>query len=383
MIEDNTNMSTETRPIPSDSRPLRFAVIGIAASIFKAVHRRAMQAEHIDVVAGCDINARDGQEQAASLGCAFFEDYRQMLAETRPDAAVILTAHPLHPSMTIDCLRAGCHVLVEKPMAIDVASADQMIAEADKSERVLAVSFQHRFRPAIESARALIVADEIGPLVRTLSVEPWYRTAHYYRSATWRAKWRSEGGGVLMNQAPHTLDLLCYLAGMPAKVWGWARTRYHAIEVEDTAQAMLEYPNGAPGFLTVNTVEAGVKPRLQIVGEKGALELVGNQMTIYRNTPSTREYMQTSTEMFSSPQTTTETCEYPAGSGHEPVYRDFVAAIREGRSPRADGREGRMSLELANAIVLSSCRGQPVSLPLDRQAYSKLLADLQSGAVKI
>ncbi len=376
-------MSTETRSESADPRPLRFVVIGIAASIFKAVHRRTIQAEEINVVAGCDINVEDGREQAAALGCAFYPDYRQMLAETRPDAAVIVTPHPLHPPMAIDCLRAGCHVLVEKPMAIDVASADQMIAEADRQQRVLAVSFQHRFRPVIERARALIAADALGQLVRTLSVEPWYRTAYYYRTATWRAKWRSEGGGVLMNQAPHTLDLLCYLAGMPAKVWGWVRTRYHAIEVEDTAQAMLEYPNGAPGFLTVSTVEAGVKPRLQIVGERGAIELVGNQMTIYRNTPSSREHMETSADMFGSPQTTAETCEFDPGAGHQPVYRDFVAAIREGRVPRADGRESRRSLELANAIVLSSYRGAPVSLPLDRQAYSKLLTDLQMGAAKI
>ncbi len=105
-------------------------------------------------------------------------------------------------------------------------------------------------------------------------------------------------------------------------------------------------------------------------------------MTIYRNSPSSREHMVTSTEMFGSPQTTSETCDYDPGSGHRPVYRDFVAAIREGRAPRADGRESRMSLELANAIVLSSYRGAPVSLPLDRQAYSKLLADL-TGAVRI
>ncbi len=362
---------------------LRFVVIGVAASIFKAAHRRAIDAEKINVVAACDVDEESGREQAAALGCAFYTDYRQMLAETKPDAAVIVTPHPLHAPMAIDCLRAGVHVLTEKPMAIDVASADRMIEEADRAHRVLAINFQLRFRPVVEKARSLIAAGEIGPLVRTLSVEPWYRTAYYYRTATWRAKWLSEGGGVLMNQAPHTLDLLCYLAGMPSKVWGQVRTRYHAIEVEDTASAMLEYPNGAPGFLTVSTVEAGVKPRLQIVGEKGTLELVGNALTVYRNMPSSREHMTTSTEMFGSPETTVETQEFDPGEAHRPVYHDFVAAICEGRPPRADGREARMSLELANAIVLSSVRGAPVTLPLDRKAFSQLLGDLQTGAVKI
>ena len=239
---------------------LRYVVIGVAASIFPS-HRRAQLAEGVNVVAACDNRAEPGKQRAAEIGCAFYEDYRAMLAETKPDIAIIVTPHPSHPSIAIDCLRAGCHVLVEKPMAIDVASADQMIVEADKSGRTLAINFQHRLRPAVEKARQLVVEGAIGTLVRTLSIEPWFRTAHYYRTADWRAKWTSEGGGVLMNQAPHTLDVLCHLAGLPSKVWGWTRTRYHSIQVEDTAQAMFEYPNGAPGYLTVSTVEVGVAPR--------------------------------------------------------------------------------------------------------------------------
>jgi UDP-N-acetyl-2-amino-2-deoxyglucuronate dehydrogenase len=358
---------------------LRFVVIGVAASIFPT-HRRAQIEAGVNVVAACDIRAEPGRQRAAEIGCAFYEDYRAMLTETRPDVAVIVTPHPLHPSMAIDCLRAGCHVLTEKPMAVDVASADQMIAEADKNQRILAINFQQRFRPVIEKARALIQEGALGPLVRTLSIEPWYRTAYYYRTATWRATWVGEGGGVLMNQAPHTLDLLCYLAGMPRKVWGWTRTRYHAIEVEDTAQAMLEYPNGAPGYLTVSTVEAGVQPRVQIIGEQGALELVGNQLTIHRFAPSTREFMAASTEMFASPQASVETLDLPDTSGgHLAVYRDLTTAIAEGRPPRADGRQGLMSLELANAITLSSHTNQPATLPLDRAAYSELLSSLRAG----
>jgi predicted dehydrogenase len=344
------------------------------------MHRPAQAAEGIYVVAACDINADAGRAQAQEIGCAFYQDYRAMLAEVRPDVAVIVTPHPLHAAMAIDCLRAGSHVLLEKPMAVAVSEADRIIAEAAAAGRILAINFQQRFRPVVERARALIEDGAIGPLVRTLSIEPWYRTAAYYRTATWRATWRGEGGGVLLNQAPHTLDLLSYLAGLPAKVWGWTRTRCHAIEVEDTAQAMLEYPNGAPGYLTVSTVEMGVKPRLQIVGERGTLELSGNALTIHRLTPSSREHLRTSTEMFGSPAIDSETVDVEDNSGGErAVYRDLVAAICDGRPPRADGREGRMSLELANAITLSSHAGQPVTLPLDRAAYDALLADLQAG----
>lgn len=364
----------------TDSSPLRFAVIGAGASIYRFMHRPAQVAEGIHVVAACDVNIAAGQAQAAEIGCAFYEDYRAMLAEVRPDVAVIVTPHPLHETMAIDCLRAGCHVLLEKPMAVAVSQADRIIAEAEAAGRVLAINFQHRFRAVIERARALIEEGAIGPLVRTLSIDPWYRTAYYYRTASWRATWRGEGGGVLLNQAPHGLDLLCHLAGMPVKVWGWTRTRYHAIEVEDTAQAMLEYPNGAPGYLTVSSVEMGVKPSLHIVGERGTLELSGDRLTIHRLTPSSREHLLTSTEMFGAPAVSSEAFVPEEVGGKEAsVYRDLVAAIREGLPPRADGRAGRMSLELANAITLSSHTGGPVSLPLDRAAYDALLADLQAG----
>ena len=364
----------------TDSAALRFAVIGAGASIYRFMHWPAQVAEGIQVVGACDANAETGRPQAEAMGCDFYEDYRTLLADVRPDVVVIATPHPLHAAMAIDCLRAGCHVLLEKPMAVAVSEADRIIAEADAAGRILAINFQQRFRPVVERARALIDDGAIGPLVRTLSIEPWYRTAAYYRTASWRATWRGEGGGVLLNQAPHTLDILCHLAGLPAKVWGWTRTRYHAIEVEDTAQAMLEYPNGAPGYLTVSTVEMGVKPCLQIVGERGTLELSGNALTLHRLTPSSREHLRTSTEMFGTPAVNSETVDLEDTSGGErAVYRDLVAAIRESRPPRADGREGRMSLELANAITLSSHTGQPVTLPLDRAAYDALLADLQTG----
>jgi predicted dehydrogenase len=367
----------------SGINPLTYVVIGAGASVFN-MHRPALQTENVRVIAVCDINEETGRPVAAEFGCPFYADYRQMLAETRSDVAVIMTPHPLHAPMAIDAMRAGRHVLTEKPMAVAVSEADEMIACAQETGRLLAVNFQQRFRPAVERARELVAAGEIGPLVRTVSIEPWYRTAFYYRTAGWRAKWTSEGGGVLLNQAPHTLDILCHLAGLPAKVWGWARTRYHAIEVEDTAQAMFEYPNGAPGYLTVSTVEWGVQPRLQVIGERGALELMGNQLTLRRFTPSLAEFMFTSDRMFATPATTGETNDMPDTSGgHKAVYRDLDAAIREGRQPRANGPEGRMSLELANAIILSSCLRRPVRLPLDRAAYSTLLADLAAGRRKL
>jgi UDP-N-acetyl-2-amino-2-deoxyglucuronate dehydrogenase len=357
---------------------LRYVIVGCAASIVPTHLQALARLPTARIVGMSDINAERGAAHAAEVGCPFFTDHRALLAEQRPDIAVITTPHPFHPPIAKDCFDAGVHVLVEKPMAVEVAEADAMIKAAEAAGRILAVNFQQRFRPTIESVRRLIESGELGALLRVLCVEPWFRTAAYYRTATWRGTWAGEGGGVLMNQAPHTLDLLCHLAGQPSKVWGWTRTVVHAIETEDTAQAMLEYANGASGYLNINTVEAGLQRRLQIVGDRAAIELVGDQLTIHRFTPSLSEYRATSPEMFGMPGVTTEVIEAPGdGGGHLAVYQDLQAAIREGRQPRCDGREGLLSLELASAIILSSYTDRAVTLPLHRAAYSELLASLR------
>jgi predicted dehydrogenase len=269
----------------------------------------------------------------------------------------------------------------KKPLAVSVGDGDTMIAAAEQYGRILAVNFQQRFRPAVERAHQIIADGELGEIMRVLMVEPWYRTAAYYRSAGWRGTWKGEGGGVLMNQGPHPLDLLCHLAGSPTKVWGWARTRAHSIEVEDTAQAMLEFANGAPGYLTISTAEAGLERRLQIVGDKAVLELVENTLTIRRFSPSQSEFRTTSPEMWAAPKITAETLELPGdGGGHLAIYKDLEAAIAEGRRPRCDGREALMSLELANAITLSSQLGTPLTLPIDRAEYGRVLDSLRAGA---
>lgn len=364
---------------PSGPR-LRYAIVGVGG-IIAPNHIRALAAiPEAELVAVADIDPARGEPRAAEIGCAYYRDHHVLLADVRPDVVVITTPHPSHAAIARDSFAAGAHVLVEKPIAVQVSEADAMIQAADGAGRLLAVSFQQRFRPVIEQARALVDSDTIGPLVRALCVEPWYRPAVYYRSARWRGTWQGEGGGVLLNQAPHSLDLLCYLAGTPRRVWGWTRTRVHAIETEDTAQAMLEFDNGAPGYLTMSTAETGLQQRLQVVGENGAFEIIGDTLTVYRWQPGMREHMATATGMFSQPSATTETLHLPGdGGGHLAVHRDLYRAITEGGRPRTDGREALKSLELANAITLSSLSDQAVTLPIDRAAYAALLNDLRAG----
>lgn len=380
MAMDNTSLDTGAL--------LRYAIIGAGAGIANNHLDALAHLPGTQIVGMADVVPTIGTQRAETVGCAFFLDHREMLAAVSPDIVVICTPHPLHPPLALDCFAAGAHVLVEKPIAVEVAEADAMISAAEVAGRVLAVNFQERFRPEVEAARRLIAAGALGDLVRVLCVEPWFRTAAYYRSAAWRGSWSNEGGGVLMNQAPHTLDRLCYLAGEPGTVWGWTRTLRHTIETEDTAQAMLVYPNGAPGYIEVSTVEAGTPPQLQIIGNRMALEFVGQTLTIRRFVPSLAEFSATSPEKFARPEIVEETFQPPAGvppggEGHLAVHRDLREAILTGRKPRCDGRGALASLELANAVTLSSFTGQAVTLPLDRAAYTTLLADLRAGQVKI
>src|SRR5262249_37660618 len=148
-------------------------------------------------------------ERAAELGCPYFADHRDLLEVARPDAVAILTPHPFHAPLALDAFDAGAHVLVEKPMAVQVSEADTMIDAAGRAGRLLAVNLQHRTRAEIRTMHKLIADGRLGQIQRVEMVAAWTRTAAYYKRAGWRGTWRGEGGGVLMNQAPHTLDVLC------------------------------------------------------------------------------------------------------------------------------------------------------------------------------
>ena len=370
-------------PAPSSTHRLRHAIVGIGAGILSAHLPALQQMATLTVVGGSDVNAAVGTARAQELGCPFFTDHRQLLAATKPDVTVILTPHPFHAAISIDALNAGSHVLVEKPMAVQIREADAMIAAAQQNQRLLAINFQQRFRPEVEAARQLIATGRLGEIQRVTQVEPWLRTVAYYKSAGWRGTWQGEGGGVLMNQAPHSLDLLCHLVGMPKRVVAWNRTLRHSIQVEDTSMAMLEWENGALGTLFFSTAEAGPR-RIEIVGTGGILTIhEDGTLRFQRYEPELREHIAHSPERFAAPAIVEEAVPLGHGLGkHTEVYQDFHRAILAGTAVRADGVEGRMSLELANAIIYSSYTGAPVELPLDRAGYAALLAELQAGTRK-
>jgi predicted dehydrogenase len=359
---------------------LRHAVVGVGAGIFGG-HRPALQLPTVEVVGVADVNRAPAEDRAEELGCPAFDDYRTLLAQARPEVVVIMTPHPFHAEIAIAAFEAGCHVLTEKPMGVHVGEADAMIAAAERAGRLLAVSFQFRHRPEVVAARRLISEGRLGELQRAEALAVWTRAERYYSGSPWRGTWKGEGGGVLMNQAPHNLDTLCHLMGMPSRVVGWTRTRLQAIEAEDTAHAIVEWPNGALGSIHISTGEADIGDRVEVLGTGGHLSVGNGRLDLRVIEPDLRQQIRESEILWMTPVSREEPVELPDGQAdHVAVYRDFHSAILHGTPLRSDGQEARMSLELANAITYSSRRGVQVELPQDRGDYAALLEELRQGA---
>lgn len=354
---------------------LRYGVIG--AGVVSELHLDAIAAlDDVELVGVASLNRDAAEARAGEHGGRGFGASEELLSEGL-DVVVVATPHPSHAELTIAAFETGAHVLCEKPVAPEVRDADAMLAAAERAGRLLGVAFQQRFRPVIAAARTLIDDGRLGSLVRASVVDPLYRPNAYYRTADWRGTWKGEGGGVLLNQASHTLDLLCHLAGAPETVRGVAQRRAQPMEAEDTASALLSYAGGAVGAFATSTLEPGVQ-RIELVGDRGRIEIVGDSIAFERFEPSISEHLASATEMFASPARVAETVELQPGRGdHTALHSDFAAAIRAGREPCVSGREALCSLEVANAIVLSTYEERAVSLPVDRDAYAALLADLR------
>jgi predicted dehydrogenase len=343
------------------------------------MHRPAFSLPTTQIVGVTDANAALAEQRAEELGCPAFPDYQAMIQATRPDVVVIMTPHPFHAEIAIAALDAGCHVLCEKPMAVHVGEADAMIAAAARARRLLAVSLQFRHRPEIVAAKRLVEDGRLGALQRVDVLACWTRAARYYRQTPWRGTWSGEGGGVLMNQAPHNLDLACHLAGPPSRVVAWTRTRLQPIQAEDTAHAMLEWPGGALGMIHVSTAEADTGDRIELLGTGGRMTIRPGSLEVELFEPDLKRHVEQTDVLWSSPAAHPLPIDLPPGEAdHAAVYRDLHAAILDGTPLRSDGVQGRLSLELANAITLSSQRGTAVDLPLDRAAYLALLNELRA-----
>jgi len=309
-----------------------------------------------------------------------FSDGEELIRSGLVDAVIIATPHYQHTTLGIAALKQGVHAMVEKPISAHKADAERLIAAHKSNPKVIfAGMFQLRAESRYLKIQKLIQSGELGEVVRiSWIMTDWYRTEAYFASGGWRATWKGEGGGVLLNQCLHNLDVLQWLLGMPARVRGFCQLgRFHQIEVEDNASAYFEYPNGGTGMFVSSTGEAPGTNRLEIAGTRGKLVLERDKLSFTRNEQDMIEFSQTAKVGFARPEVWHVDIPFDnANNPHAILVQNFVNAILDREPLIAPGEQGIYSVELANVILYSSLIGQTVPLPMDSAAYEKKLNQL-------
>lgn len=364
------------------SKEVRLGIIGMG--LMGSGHARSIfggQVPGCRVAAACDPDRRFAPEFP---GLPWFDDVPSLLRAGVLDAVLIATPHYAHTTAGIAALKAGLHVLVEKPISVHKADALRLIAAHRKRRQVFAAMFNQRTDPRYQALRRMVQGGELGKIRRiNWIITDWFRPAAYYKHAGWRATWAGEGGGVLLNQCPHNLDLFQWIFGLPSKVRGFCQFgRYHKIEVEDDVTAYFEYPDGATGVFITSTGEAPGTNRLEVTGERGRLVVEGGKFEFLRNEVPTSEFSRKTKENFQAPPVKITKVAVPAGTGeqHVGILKNFTNAILRGEPLLAPAAEGLHSVELANAIIMSSLEQRTVDLPMPAPRYSKLLTSLQNNS---
>lgn len=378
----------------------RFAVIGIKGAgrgHVGAVHELAKEGR-AQLAAVCDIDdlAAKRAAEAASRGTegapsgppvAAYRRYQDLFSRERLDVVCIATPHYLHAPITLAALEAGAHVICEKPIAIAVSEADRMIAAAGQAGKLLAICHQGRFAASAQTGKRLIGPNaETGELVRVAWLSGGIRTQAYYDSGDWRGTWSEEGGGTLINQKVHDLDRLCWYAGRPAEVQAVTGNFYHQVEpeIETLASAVLRWDNGAQGIVQLSITDGAGLTRQEFHGQKAALVIDGEHgIRLGRYARTIKEHIAGAGGRMERLDVTWE--DVPAGKsereGRHALFSQMLDAIASGGRPLCAGEDGRDALEVVNAVILSSHRKKPVSLPVDRGEYDNLLEELRQRAL--
>ncbi|MDO4458559.1 MAG: Gfo/Idh/MocA family oxidoreductase [Clostridia bacterium] len=341
----------------------------------------------IELTAVCDIkeNRREWCKENCKEGVVIFDDAIKLMESGLVDAVLVAVPHYDHPKYVIEALNHGLHVISEKPAGVYTKQVREMNEAAAKSDKVFAMMFNQRTNCVYRKMHELVHSGELGAIKRVnWIITDWYRTQAYYNSGGWRATWDGEGGGVLLNQCPHNLDLIQWICGMPSKVRAFCHTgKWHDIEVEDDVTAYLEYPNGATGVFVTTTGDAPGTNRFEVTLEKGKLVCENNELKLYRLDVNEREYCFTATEGFVPPSGHWETVETDGENPqHKGIVNAFAAKILHGTPLVAEGYEGINGLTLSNAMHLSSWLDKEVEIPFDEDLFLEKLTELRKTSKK-
>ncbi|MGZ4974681.1 MAG: Gfo/Idh/MocA family protein [Limisphaerales bacterium] len=360
--------------------PVRLGIIGLGnIGSHHAEYLMAGKVNRGKLTAVCDAFG-DKLPKYEQRGLKTFSDPEKFLKSGEIDAVIIATPHYQHTTLGIAALDGGLHVMVEKPISAHKADAERLIAVRKKHPKlVFGGMFQLRTESRYAKIKKLIVDGELGEITRfSWIVTDWFRTEAYYASGGWRATWKGEGGGVLINQCLHQLDILQWLLGMPTRVRSFVQLgRFHNIEVEDNVTGYMEFKNGATGIFVSTTGEAPGSNRFEIVGTMGKIVLENDKLLFTRNEVSMIEQSKNAKLGFQKPDVWK--VEIPITvepAQHAVLMQNFVDAIIDGTPLISPGEEGIHSIELANVLLYSGLINQTIEMPMDSAAYEKKLNEL-------
>lgn len=358
--------------------PVRFALVG--CGVIARTHARALAAMPgaAELVACSDVDHARAEALAHEFGIRAMA-YDDVLADPTIDAVTVCTPSGTHAEVGVPALEAGKHVLVEKPMEITLEACDRLLAAAERSGRTLAVVSQHRFDPASQAVHRAVADGDLGRVVLAECRVPWFRTQEYYDSGDWRGTWALDGGGALMNQGIHTVDLLLWLCGPARTVFGATATAAHdRVEVEDVACATVTFADGALATVLASTAAYPGRPaQLAVHGTRGGAVVEGDRLALLAVDgepdrgqepahPHARQVASGGTRAATdsldarSADDSPSDESYPWGEAHRRQMLDLVEAIRDGRAPLVDGSAGRAAVELVLAVYASARTGAPV-----------------------
>jgi UDP-N-acetyl-2-amino-2-deoxyglucuronate dehydrogenase len=406
-----------TSSSPLSKKKLRYGVIGL-----KGIGRRHFQTvldhKQCDLVAVADIDEALARKVTNDLGITSYTDYRDMIEKESLDVVSIATPHNLHSSIGLDCLESGAHVLMEKPLAVRVSEADLLIETARRKGLKIGVCHQCRTFRASQTLKNLIDSGSIGNIMRVLWSWGHLRQQSYYDLDPWRGTFAHAGGGILMSQASHDLDLICWLFGKPVQVTALIANQLHPIQVEDTASVQVRFANGALGSFQFTLNQPKGYSTRQISGDRGVLMMPNvqslwgdenDEILLGKFDKSVRSSFTEFTDSKNEPNISWNRIpiehENPSPKGWleriigqprrkhvkkkqrphplDQLVNNFIDAVLTGNEPLVSGESAHATIEVINAIYLSAFRGKTVNLPIDRDEFDLLFQEMSKGTVQV
>lgn len=348
---------------------MKYAIIGCGR--ISPNHIAAAQANKLEIVGLCDIVKENANDKKVKFdlpkATPIYTDYKRMLEKEKPELVAISTESGKHAQIALDCIEAGCNIIIEKPIALSISDADKIIEKANEKNVKVCACHQNRFNKSIQKIREAIDKNRFGKLFHGTAHIRWNREYEYYGRADWRGTWEQDGGA-LMNQCIHNIDLLRWMMGdeIESVVGMTDKLNHDYIQAEDLGIALIKFKNGSYGIVegTTNVYHSNLEETLYIFGEKGTVKAGGQSVNVIEewrfadllDDPEEikREYHENPPNVY--------------GYGHTPLYADVIAAIKDDREPYVNGEAGRKALELVLAIYKSASEGSIVQFPLENCA---------------